>query len=96
MVVGHYLISPSRTQLTSHYSGSALPHLTRLQCCNLISSQEELLCELHLKNFHLDFRIQYILANDEGTMHEDDIVDIATIFSTEIVVEMAYFDGDLL
>ncbi len=44
----------------------------------------------------MDFLIQYILANDEGTVHEDDIVDIATTFSTEIVVEMAYFDGDLL
>jgi hypothetical protein len=29
-------------------------------------------------------------------VHEDNIVDIATIFSTEIVVEMAYFDGDSL
>jgi hypothetical protein len=35
-------------------------------------------------------------GNDEGTVHEDNIVDIATIFSTKIVVEMAYFDGDLL
>ncbi len=51
---------------------------------------------MHLKNSHLDFRIQYILANDEGTVHEDNIVDIVTIFSTEIMVEMAYFDGDLL
>ena len=89
-------ISPSRTHLTSHYSGSALQHLTRLQRCNLISSQEELWYKLHLKNFHLDFRIQYILANDEGTVHEDNIVDIATIFSTEIVVEMAFFVVDLL
>ncbi len=51
---------------------------------------------MHLKNFHLDFQIQYILANDEGTVHEEDIVDITTIFSTEIVVEMAYFGRDLL
>ncbi len=36
------------------------------------------------------------MANDEGTVHEDNIVDIATIFSTENVVEMAYFDRDLL
>ncbi len=51
---------------------------------------------MHLKNFHLDFWIQYILANDEGTVHEDNIVDIATIFSTEIMVEMAFFVVDLL
>jgi hypothetical protein len=48
------------------------------------------------KKFHLDFQIQYILANDEGTVHEDNILDTATIFSTGIVVEMAYFGGDLL
>jgi len=37
--------------------------------------------------------MQYILAGNECTVYENDIVDIATIFTTEIVVKLAYFDG---
>ena len=37
--------------------------------------------------------MQYILAGNECTVCENDIVDIATIFTTEIVVKLAYFDG---
>ncbi len=51
---------------------------------------------MHIKKFYLDFQIQYILANDQSIEHQDNIVDIVTIFSTEIVLEMAYLDGDLL
>jgi hypothetical protein len=56
----------------------------------------EVMVQVAHQIFYLGFHIGYILANDQSIMHQDNIVDIAMIFSTEIVLEMAYLDGDLL
>ncbi len=69
------VVSPPPTLLIPQSSGSVLPWLTRLQFQKCLTSQEQLLLDLHIQNFGPNFHIQYILANTQNTVHQAGILD---------------------
>ncbi len=84
-------VSPPPTLLVPQGSGSVLPWLTWLQRKKCLTSQEQLLLDLHIQNFGPDFHVQYILANAQDTVHQAGILDQDGIdwYCSEIIRKVA-------
>ncbi len=68
-------VSPPSTLLVPQGSGSVLPQLTWLLRQKCLTSQEQLLLDLHIQIFGPNFHVKYILANAHDTVHQAGILD---------------------
>ena len=72
-----------------------IPRLTCLQCERCIGGQEQFLWDLYIVEGHFG-QIQFVLTSDQNFVHRTGILKCVPLFSTEVVVTIAYVRWGIL